>query len=183
MTHFTLPVTLPIKGALALIGSMLVLQNGCQSTSPTPLFSVTLEAEIGFTNIGEYAFVTENEDFYSGGQAILISSAPIGGRGTAHYNLSPKIRPGAYNVTIHYFDENDGHSPVDIILGAQTARFVMDAPTPSSFADPRNAREFTMKAITVAAGDTLTLTGEVSQFESEHIEFVRIDSIVFMPTS
>jgi hypothetical protein len=166
MTHFTLPVTLPIKGALALIGSMLVLQNGCQSTSPTPLFSVTLEAEIGFTNIGEYAFVTENEDFYSGGQAILISSAPIGGRGTAHY-----------------FDENDGHSPVDIILGAQTARFVMDAPTPSSFADPRNAREFTMKAITVAAGDTLTLTGEVSQFESEHREFVRIDSIVFMPTS
>jgi len=183
MIHLTFAATPFLKGALALICPILLFQTGCQTMAASPSLLIILEAETGFSNIGEYPFVVEDENFYSGEQVILISSAPIGGQGTAQYSLTPVVRPGVYDVTIHYFVENDGHSPVDVTLGAHMARFVMDAPTPSSFADPRNAREFTMNDVTVAVGDTLTVTGEVSQFESEHREFVRIDRFVFTPTS
>lgn len=143
-----------------------------------------IEAENSFKNIGDQKFGLEEGVFYSGGMAILIQgAAPIGKSGTVEYDLSQQVPKGVYNVSIHYNDENDGHSPVAVMLDDQTYSFVMNAATPSAFSSADNQRSTTFKNVVVTQSSKLRITGTVHRYESEHRELVRLDYFTFTPVS
>lgn len=166
--------------ATALCATALAV-SGCQHSTANGT-SIQIEAENGFRNIGAHSFQEENADFYSNGTVIMLSgSTPVGGSGAVEYDLAGIVRPGTYSFTLHYYDENDGHSPVRLTVGDQSFEFVMNAATPSAFQAIENRRATTFDNVIVKTGSVLRIEGVVDRYNSEHKELVRLDYFVFAP--
>ncbi len=162
---------------------MCILSIGATSTTSasSPNKPITIEAELGFKNIGEQNFILEERPFYSGGAAIKINgSAPVGSKAKVHYNLSSRLKTGQYDLMIHYIDENDGHSPVNIYIGNQVYKIIFDEETESGFESEANQRSALISSVRINKNDDMIIEGEVSRYNSEHKELVRLDKFVFI---
>ena len=153
--------------------------SGVSNNIISPL-TVTIEAEQGFKNKGEQRFTIEERDFYSNGAAIKIAgSAPVDSMGKVQYELNSKLTPGVYDLVVHYVDENDGHSLVNIYIGKQKYTIVFDEDTESGFESAANMRSALIKSVNINENDNMLVQGQVSRYQSDHKELVRIDKFVF----
>ncbi|SLN64974.1 Quinoprotein glucose dehydrogenase B precursor [Roseivivax jejudonensis] len=133
-----------------------------------PPATVRIEAE-DLTNAGGYE--TEGNGVASEDALIFTRTA-----GTAGIALDGLVVPGMYNVTVGYFDENDGTAQATLTIDERSETWIFDADTTSNGAAAGSARTITFAAVTVDSDSTLTLSSL-----REQGEFARIDYVEFTP--
>ena len=126
---------------------------------------ITIQAEDFNLN----GFVVERDTDATGQQLIKTSN-----KGTAQTKFTGST--GTYDITVNYFDEQDGRSPISLKAEGQTFNWVANKNLQGTVATKANRTSQTFKGITLNNGSTIELGG---QRQSQ--EYARIDSVVFTP--
>ena len=128
---------------------------------------------------GEYR--VEANNVASGDKVISLRGGATEGTGAAKFNFGGPA--GAYDVKIHYFDENDGTAQLNLKQGnQQIASVSLDKQLGSALADAKTLTTTEVKGISIKAGDSFTLEGfeDGTATTAEHL---RIDKIEFTPVA
>lgn len=84
---------------------------------------------------------------------------------------------GFYNVSVGYFDENDGQSQVTIIINGIARQLEFDKDLPSGMpTDATRTTEITHRGIELSKGDTIEIRGK-----TDGGEYARINFLDFIP--
>lgn len=143
------------------------------SPTPTPTTApaspVTMEAEDMSTD-GDYS--VENVAAASGGKALKAAS---GKTGEAWFTFTGTA--GSYNITVYYFDENDGQSTFKLYVnGSQQDTWVANQNLGSGSANSSTLTSRVVSNITLAPGDVIKVTGK-----QHSNEYARLDKVVVTP--
>ena len=137
------------------------------------------DLEIGF------GFFVENQAAADEGQVIRLGT---NASGTAELTIAPPlgITAGANDLTVAFFDENDGDSSFVVQLTKADAlpgdpplelgTIVLNQDGGGNAAQPQNFRTVTLPGVDIQEGDVLTIFGN-----SIGTEFARLDYVEFTP--
>jgi hypothetical protein len=143
--------------------------------------NIIVEAE-SIQNLVEFS--SETNSIASGGS--LISLPNNGGvSGTATISAQDAgLQPGIYNVTIVYFDEDDGEATLGLSIGNNfTEEFILDASGTSNVADSASRKTRVFNNVTITAGtDEIVISGLSSETQNG-VERVRVDYLEFEPAN
>lgn len=127
--------------------------------------TITIEAE---SLLLEDGFRIESNGHASGGEVIRVKS---GEAGTASTFFNGET--GTYDIAIDYFDEADGASFLEVVVGGDVVEsWTWNAETEQNLASKDSLTRHVIEDIQVAAGDAIVLQGY-----SDGGEPLRIDSI------
>jgi alpha-glucuronidase len=132
---------------------------------PSRIEAESMQAQ-GYKPIGVVPWETA-----SGGKAVVCSDA-------AACSLTTTLsRPaGSYTIAVQYFDLNTGSSHYELLLnGEPVASWKADRSLPSSKLDGHTSTRFTVPALHLAPGDTLTLRGTPDGKEPAPVDYIEID--------
>lgn len=137
-------------------------------TDSTPASPITMEAED--MNLSDYN--VENVSEASGGKGIKVRRNRTG---EASFTFNGNA--GNYNITVYYFDENDGRSTFKLYVdGSKEDQWVANQNLGSNATSSNNLVSRTKSNITLAPGDVIKVTGKYHQSE-----YARIDKVVVTP--
>ncbi|WP_353475011.1 CBM35 domain-containing protein [Salipiger sp. H15] len=101
------------------------------------------------------------------------------GSGTHEAGMTFAAAAGAYAITVGHFDESDGQSVLSLLRNGEVMQsFVWNRDAGGAIADASSFSEFTFDAITLAAGDRVSVSGTPNGGEP-----LRVDYLDFTPTS
>ncbi|MBV9675511.1 MAG: glucosiduronase, partial [Acidobacteriaceae bacterium] len=127
--------------------------------------SMTLD---GYTAIP----ITPWEDA-SGGKAITCSAAKC----TATTRFEGK--PGWYNISVEYFDENNGASQFELSVGTQMVdHWTADDTLPTGKPDAHSSTRRTRTGMALRPGDEIRVTGIPNGSEQAAIDYIEIKQAV-----
>ena len=140
---------------------------------------IRLEGEVADTIVN---YRTENISAASGGQALSFARGDRNEMGSATFGFNEA--PGAYNIIVGSFDENDGLARFTVELNdvetgmiTEIATLELDENLGSSWANARAAINPTVAfGVNLTPGDSLTVTG----FENGN-EHARLDYLELVP--
>ncbi|MFM6188827.1 MAG: Ig-like domain-containing protein [Planktothrix sp.] len=138
--------------------------------------SIRIEAE-NMTLAGGYQI--ESGSFASGGKYIGLSST-LGTTGTASRSLQDSfaLPSGIYNVTVAYFDETDGQSPLSLsIAGVEKASWIANQSLVGTRAAATNLTTKTIENVQVNSGDEVKLAGSIHSGENARFDFIEFVSV------
>ena len=133
-------------------------------------FPNRIEAE-NMTLDGYSVFEVKPWETASAGKALQVSSP--GGQGTASFRYSGK--PGQYDLSVQYFDQNNGKSSFRILLnGREVDHWLADDSLPSSRPDGHTSTRRTVHALSLTPGDEIRIEATVQADERACIDYVEI---------
>jgi len=133
-------------------------------------FPNRIEAE-NMTLDGYSVFEGKPWETASAGKALQVSSP--GGQGTASFRYSGK--PGQYDLSVQYFDQNNGKSSLRILLnGREVDHWLADESLPSSRPDGHTSTRRTVHALSLTPGDEIRIEATVQADERACIDYVEI---------
>ncbi|MEM9435142.1 MAG: putative Ig domain-containing protein [Pseudomonadota bacterium] len=209
------PQTGIISGALTVPGSYAVsitaTDLGDLSVTANFTINVTGEPVLGDPiriQVEDFDNISDPGGFFVEGQGAADENqvARLGANGSGEATLAlddvSGFSPGSYNLTLGFFDENDGDStvvvkirtfdsggvPSDTIVGT----VVFDADAGGNAAQASSFRQVTLNGLTIPAGATLVLEGDAEGYDQAEAdldpdrtvgnEFVRLDYVDLIPT-
>lgn len=90
------------------------------------------------------------------------------------YNLS-----GAYDLSIDYFDENDGQANIEVLVNGNSAGiWTLDADPGGGLPSETNRLTHTIEGLVINPGDTIEIVGT-----PDGTEWARIDKLAFSPVT
>ena len=106
----------------------------------------------------------------SGGQAVRC---PAGGTCAATMRFAGA--PGVYDISVQYFDENDGASTFTLTVGdRQLDRWVADDVLPSATPNGHTSTRRVVRRVRLAAGDSVRVAAAPDKDESASVDYVEI---------
>ncbi len=140
------------------------------TAQPAPLPTVRLEAE-SFDDLG--SFFVNNSGNASDSELIRLVGSTSG---VATTDLGTAgVAAGTYDVTVAYFDENDGVSTASLWLdGVQIGAWAFDDPSGQDAAQATNLRTFTVAGVSVASNSVLELRATAHDGELARIDYVEL---------
>lgn len=148
-----------------------------ETPQETPL---QIEAE-DITNVTGYRI--ENNGIASGRQMLSLLGQSGGEVGTATFGF--KGVSGRYNVVIGTFDENDGQATLEVTHNGNTIGSIVSDQDPggnAATADTYVERTIAT-GVTIANGDSFTVTGLEEGSEHARFDFIRFEPIVKTPNT
>jgi alpha-glucuronidase len=133
-------------------------------------FPNRIEAE-NMTLDGYSVFEVKPWETASGGKAVQLSSP--GGQGTASFRYSGK--PGRYDLSVQYFDQNNGKSSFHLLLnGREVDHWLADDSLPGSRPDGHTSTRRTVLALSLSPGDEIRIEAIAQADERACIDYVEI---------
>ncbi len=151
--------------------------DSAPTSAPIPT-AIQVEAE-DMELLGAYR--VESINAASGNKVISLRGGANTDTGSAVIEFSGA--DGKYDVTMAYFDENDGIGQLNLSKnGKQLTEVVMDQQLGSRLANSKTLVTTEIQGITISQGDRFTLTGieDGSRSTAEH---ARVDYIEFRPAA
>ncbi len=136
--------------------------------SPTPLPSLRVEAERMTLTSG---FRVRNGTFASAGAFInLFETQAATGTATTTFSGSS----GTYNVTVGYFDENDGNASLQLSIGGQVVdTWTLNESTSSNSPASVNSRIRTIPTpINITSGSTIIIIGTRNLGDNASVDYI-----------
>ncbi|WP_272063403.1 CAP domain-containing protein [Oscillatoria sp. CS-180] len=147
-----------------------------QNSLPTTLSAEPIRIEAEAMDLVGYTTETVSGSGASGGKHISLKSGNQSA-GTASGTFDGEA--GTYQITVGYYDENDGISSGSLKIGGKTESFDFDRDLPNNWAKPQSfTTRVTHEAIALKPGDRFTLSGA-----KDRGEFARFDYVEFTPTA
>lgn len=107
----------------------------------------------------------------SGGRAIACSASKC----TASTRFSGK--PGWYDISVEYFDQNNGASQFELSVGSQIVdRWMANAALPTAKPDSHSSTRRTLTGVALRPGDEIRLSGVPNGSEQAVIDYLEIKS-------
>ncbi len=113
----------------------------------------------------------------SGGARAKLNS----GTGTISTTLSPSFTSGLYNITISYYDENDGQSPMELRVGGTLVdRWVMnqDPAVPAGYVQVQRTISLSQQ---LRPGTTIELKGTQNKGEFARVDYIELERVGSVP--
>jgi len=151
-------------------------------TPPADATRIELES---FTLSGDYR--VENKGPASGGSLVTlhVPNGPqvAGASGTATTTFQGEA--GVYDLTLGYFDENDGVASATLeVNGEVIEQVVFNGDLGHGAVAARNRATETMEGVTLKSGDVISITGmrEANEYARvDYLDFVKTDAAVDAP--
>ncbi len=106
----------------------------------------------------------------SGGQAIGCPPAGVCSATTRFDGA-----PGAYDLVVQYFDENDGASGFTLFIGERIAdRWVADRDLPSPVPNGDTSTRHVVRHVTLASGDSIRIEARPDRNEGAVVDYIEI---------
>jgi alpha-glucuronidase len=106
----------------------------------------------------------------SGGQAVRC---PPGALCAAATRFSGS--PGAYDIVVQYFDENDGASSFSLVVGSRTVdRWVADSDFPSNAPNGHTSTRRVVRRIELSPGDSIRIEARPDRDEGAVLDYIEI---------
>ncbi|MGB7086761.1 MAG: hypothetical protein WBD47_14480, partial [Phormidesmis sp.] len=125
---------------------------------------ILIEAEQMVLN--GYGIETNGDVDASGGQLIKLADST----GSASLDFTV-AQAGTYDLTVWYYDENDGSSTVEVKVGSTIESWKFDEKTDNGRPSKGNRRSRVIKGVALVAGtNTLHVSGNVNEGESSRFD-------------
>jgi hypothetical protein len=138
-----------------------------------PAAPIRIEAE-AFTGLSNSSFFVQSAATASGAQLIRLRD---GSSGTVSTDLAAaSVGDGVYTVKLTYYDENDGDSPVRLLVdGVEVGNWVLNNDTGSgNAAQSQNLRTMSFSGVTIGPNSRLTLEATSNATESVRVDFAEL---------
>jgi lysophospholipase L1-like esterase len=134
--------------------------------------TIRLEAE-SLTLAG---YVVDPLSFASGGGSAKVPA----GTGSISTTLAPDFAAGLYNITIAYFDEGDGQSPMELRVGGNLVDswILNQDPSPAPYVAVQ--RKITISQ-QLSPGMTLELRGTRQAGEYAYVDYIELEPVSTVP--
>ena len=118
------------------------------------------------------------QDYGSGEQIIGLPDGTTAS-GTATLAVDDYDLSGAYDLSIDYFDENDGQANIEVLVNGNSAgTWTLDADPDGGLPGETNRLTHTIEGLVINPGDTIEIVGTPNE-----TEWARIDRLAFSPVT
>ncbi len=161
----------------------LITQNQGYYTNITS-DSITIEAEdLNLENYVVQNFAELNTgDGTLGADAVgitLYDGTTLLEEGSASLLASDYDLSGTYDLSVSYFDENDGVATLQVLVNDEVVdQILLNEATSSGFAIEDNRREYVFEDLEIASTDTVAIHG-IADINDQGSEWARVDYISF----
>lgn len=141
--------------------------DGGQPEDIIPVFSSEIEAEK--MNLHGYEYESNSAAF--GGACV---SANNSGNGTVKAEFGGES--GKHDLTIYYFDENDGNAEFEFYInGNHITSWTADKDLGSASADIKTLTTYIIKDIELSKGDIISIVGRKEKYDPARLDRIVID--------
>ena len=118
------------------------------------------------------------ENYSAGGQIIRLPAGTTN-PGTATLTANDYGLSGAYDLSIDYFDEDDGQATIEVLVnGNFVDSWTFNEDPGGQVPNESNRRTYTIEGVVINPGDTIEIIGNRDQTEN-----ARIDHLTFSPAT
>jgi|GEM_PF-1186591 len=111
--------------------------------------------------------------------AVASGKKWVQSEGEASARLVFALESGIYDVTVAYFDENDGKSKMSLVVGNKTIKtFTWSKNLGSPLANSKTATTYRMKNVKINKGQTVSLSGVANGKEPLRTDYILFTKVV-----